>query len=73
MISKYKMYFSENRFALPNSVDPENAALCGYSSGSPQFAKVPILGFLVYKGFKVLVFSILSFGEIIFLVYCQKL
>ena len=46
--------FSEDHFVLANSADQdENAALCGISSESSLYAKVPILGFPVYKGFYV--------------------
>ena len=36
-----------------NSADPDEMPhLCGISSGSSMFAKVPVLGFSVYKGLK---------------------
>ena len=44
-------------FVLANSADPDemphkNAALCGISSGSSLFTKVPVYGFPVYQGLR---------------------
>ena len=43
--------YCTSSFVLANSADPDEMPIkCGISSGSSLFAKVPIFGFLVFKG-----------------------